>query len=144
VIEALISALPDQNKGAAIKPTILIVEDSTTTAHLQAFVLKARDLEVDTVHDGVEALERLHQDPEKFDLLVADLKMPKMDGLTLIRKLRQQEAFRDFPIIIVTSMHDEETKKEGLRAGANLYLLKPIQPETLVAHIKMLLGETAV
>ena len=126
-----------------MKPTILMVEDSATVAHLQTFVLKARGFEVDTAQNGVEALEKLGGNPDKFDLLVADLQMPGMDGLTLIRKLREQQGFRDFPIIIVTSVHQEESRKEGLRAGANLYLIKPIQPETLVAHIKMLLGEVA-
>lgn len=123
-----------------MKRTVLMVEDCLTTAHLQEFALKVRDFEVETARDGMEALEKLYQDPEKFDLLIADLGMPRMDGLTLVRKLRQHETFSALPIIILTSEYEEESKRESLRAGADLYLTKPTGMETLVAHMEMLLG----
>ncbi len=122
--------------------TILMVEDSATIRHLQGFVLKAQGFEVETAENGVEALEKLFENPDKFALLVADINMPRMDGLSLVRKLREQETFRNFPIIMVTSEQEEEDRKEGLKAGANMYMVKPIKPENLAANIKMLLGET--
>lgn len=121
--------------------TILMVEDSATIRHLQCFVLKAQGFEVETAENGVEALEKLFANPDKFALLVADINMPKMDGLTLIRKLREQEAFINFPVIIVSSEQEEEDRKAGLLAGANMYMIKPIKPEVLAANVKMLLGE---
>jgi two-component system chemotaxis response regulator CheY len=134
------AAEKSQEEGASMKRTVLMVEDCLTTAHLQEFALKVRDFEVETARDGMEALEKLYQDPEKFDLLIADLVMPRMDGLTLVRKLRQHETFRDLPIVILTSEYEEESKRESLRAGADLYLTKPTGMETLVAHMEMLLG----
>ena len=86
-------------------------------------------------------LEKLFENPDKFALLVADINLPRMDGLSLVRKLREQETFRNFPIIMVTSEQEEEDRKEGLKAGANMYMVKPIKPENLAANIKMLLGE---
>ena len=65
--------------------------------------------------------------------------MPKMDGLKMIEILRGQQLYRDLPIIIVTSEEEEEDREKGLKAGANVYLVKPTDPKTLVMNVKMLL-----
>lgn len=120
-----------------MKKNILVVDDSATIRALQAFILQSAGFEVETAANGIEALEKLYR--KKFDLMVADINMPKMNGLKMIEILRKQEIYRDLPIIIVTSEEEEEDREKGLRAGANVYLVKPTDPKTLVMNVKMLL-----
>jgi len=82
-----------------MKKKILVVDDSATIRTLQGFILESAGFEVQTASNGIEALEKLYR--EKFDLVVADINMPKMDGLTLIKTLRKQNSYRDLPIIIL-------------------------------------------
>ncbi|RLE09248.1 response regulator [Candidatus Aerophobetes bacterium] len=116
---------------------ILVVDDSATIRTLQGFILESAGFEVQTASNGIEALEKLYK--ERFDLVVADINMPKMDGLKLIETLRKQEAYRDLPIIIVTTEQEQEDRERGLAAGANVYLVKPTDPKKLVMNVKMLL-----
>jgi len=120
-----------------MKKSILVVDDSAVIRALQAFILQSAGFEVETAINGIEALEKLYT--KKFDLVVADINMPKMDGLQMIETLRKQDAYHDLPIIIVTSEEEEEDRKKGLKAGANVYLVKPTDPKTLVTNVKMLL-----
>ncbi len=120
-----------------MKKSILVVDDSATIRALQSFILQSAGFEVDTAANGIEALEKLYR--KNFDLVVADINMPKMDGLKMIEILRKQDIYRDLPIIIVTSEEEEEDREKGLKAGANVYLVKPTDPKTLVMNVKMLL-----
>jgi len=103
------------------------------------FILRSAGFNVETATNGLEALEKLYR--KSFSLVVADINMPKMDGLKMIETLREQDAYKDLPIIIVTSEEEEEDREKGLKAGANVYLVKPTDPETLVMNVKMLLAE---
>lgn len=116
---------------------ILVVDDSPTIRALLSFILKTAGFETRTASDGIEALETIYLND--FDLLVCDINMPKMDGLTLIKTLRAQEEYRNIPIIIITTESEEEDRKKGIEAGANVYLVKPTQPEHLIQNVKMLL-----
>ncbi|MCD6256870.1 response regulator [Candidatus Aerophobetes bacterium] len=120
-----------------MKKNILVVDDSATIRSLQAFILQSAGFKVETASNGIEALEKLYCG--NFDLIVADINMPKMDGLKMIETLRKQDIYRDLPIIIVTSEEDKEDREKGLKAGANVYLVKPTDPKTLVMNVKMLL-----
>ena len=66
--------------------------------------------------------------------------MPKMDGLTLIKVLRLQDIYRELPIIVVSTEESDEDKQKGMEAGANVYLIKPTEPTSLLENIKMLIG----
>lgn len=117
---------------------ILVVDDSDTVRTLISFILKSQGFEVEAAVNGVEGLEKVYSN--NYDLVVSDINMPKMDGLTFIKILRFQDLYRELPIIIVTTEEEEEDKKRGLDAGANVYLIKPTDPNKLIANVKMLLS----
>ncbi|MGE4506499.1 MAG: response regulator [Desulfovibrionaceae bacterium] len=118
---------------------ILIVDDSKTVRNLVAFIMKKEGFRVTTAEDGLDGLEKLYG-AGNVDLIVSDVNMPRMDGLTFIRTLREQEAYRDLPIIVLSTESDQKDINNGLAVGANVYMIKPAQPEKLVRNAKMLLG----
>lgn len=117
---------------------ILVVDDSPTVRSLQRFILKAAGFDAETACNGIEALEKIYEG--SYDLIVTDINMQKMDGLRLTKTLREQDSYRDIPIIIVTSESEEEDRMKGIEAGANVYMVKPTDPDRLLANVKMLLG----
>lgn len=118
---------------------VLIVDDSKTVRNLVAFILKAEGIKVTTAEDGLDGLEKLYSMPE-VDLILTDINMPRMDGFSFIIAVREQAAYKDIPIIILSTEGGEEDIQKGIRLGANLYMVKPAQPEKMVRNIKMLLG----
>lgn len=119
---------------------ILVVDDSKTVRNLVAFILKKEGFKVTVAEDGIDGLEKLYGAKQPVDLLVSDINMPRMDGFTFIRTVREQEAYRDLPIIVLSTEGQEKDIQAGLRLGANLYMVKPAQPEKLMRNVKMLLG----
>ncbi|WP_285906453.1 response regulator [Pseudodesulfovibrio pelocollis] len=118
---------------------ILIVDDSKTVRNLVAFIMKKEGFKVTTAEDGLDGLEKLYSAAE-VDLIVSDVNMPRMDGLTFIKTVREQEAYRDIPIVVLSTEGQDKDIQTGLTVGANLYMVKPAQPEKLVRNVKMLLG----
>ncbi|MFP4084148.1 MAG: response regulator [Desulfonatronovibrio sp.] len=118
---------------------IMVVDDSKTVRNLIAFIIKKEGFQVTTAEDGLDALEKLYSIPG-IDLIISDVNMPRMDGFTFVKNLREQDAFRDTPIIILSTEGREKDIQEGLGLGANLYMVKPAQPDSLVKNVKMLLG----
>ena len=118
---------------------VLIVDDSKTVRNLVAFILKAEGIKVTTAEDGLDGLEKLYSMPE-VDLILTDINMPRMDGFSFIIAVREQDAYKDIPIIILSTEGGEDDIQKGIRLGANLYMVKPAQPEKMVRNIKMLLG----
>jgi len=118
---------------------VLIVDDSKTVRNLVAFILKAEGIKVTTAEDGLDGLEKLYSMPE-VDIILTDINMPRMDGFSFIIAVREQEIYKDIPIIILSTEGGEEDIQKGMRLGANLYMVKPAQPEKMVRNIKMLLG----
>ncbi len=119
--------------------TILIVDDSKTVRNLVAFIMKKEGFRVVTAEDGLDGLEKLYS-AEKIDLIVSDINMPRMDGFTFIKSVREQESYRDIPIVVLSTEGQEKDIQAGLSIGANMYMVKPAQPEKMVKNIKMLLG----
>lgn len=118
---------------------ILIVDDSKTVRNLVAFILKKEGFKVTAAEDGLDGLEKLYS-ITNVDLIVSDINMPRMDGLTFIKTLREQEAYRDIPVVVLSTEGQDKDIQTGLTMGANLYMVKPAQPEKLVRNVKMLLG----
>ncbi|WP_027720211.1 MULTISPECIES: response regulator [Maridesulfovibrio] len=118
---------------------ILIVDDSKTVRNLVAFIMKKEGFKVTTAEDGLDGLEKLYS-LEKVDLIISDVNMPRMDGFTYIKTVREQDAYKDIPIIVLSTEGQEKDIQTGLSLGANLYMVKPAQPEKMVKNIKMLLG----
>ena len=101
--------------------------------------LRAAGFQVDTAEDGVQALARLSEYP--YNALVADVEMPNMNGLELVRWVRQMESFRTLPIIMLTSLSSPEHRQAGLSAGADAYLVKgSFEPESLAQAVRRVLS----
>ncbi len=117
---------------------VLIVDDAKTVRNLVAFIMRREGFRVTTAEDGLDGLEKLYSHPD-VDLIICDVNMPRMDGFTYIKTVREQEVYRDLPIIVLSTEGQEQDIQEGLSLGANLYLVKPAQPEKMVRNVKMLL-----
>jgi len=118
---------------------ILIVDDSKTVRNLVAFIMKKEGFKVTSAENGLDGLEKLYS-LEQVDLIISDINMPRMDGFTFIKTLREQDAYKDIPIIVLSTEGQDKDIKTGLNLGANLYMVKPAQPEQLLRNVKMLLG----
>ncbi|MDR2605152.1 MAG: response regulator [Desulfovibrio sp.] len=118
---------------------ILIVDDSKTIRNLVAFIMKKEGFKVTMAEDGLDGLEKLYSS-ESIDLIVSDINMPRMDGFTFIKTVREQDAYRDVPIVVLSTEGKEQDIQQGIQLGANLYMVKPAQPEQMMKNIRMLLG----
>jgi two-component system chemotaxis response regulator CheY len=118
---------------------IMVVDDSKTIRNLLAFVIKSEGFIVTTAEDGLDGLEKLYS-METVDLIVSDINMPRMDGFTFIKTLREQDAYKDVPIIVLSTEGREKDIAMGMSLGANLYMVKPAEPAKMIRNIKMLLG----
>ena len=119
---------------------ILIVEDSPTMRQLVSFALRRlKDVRVTEAMDGVEALRLIGE--RQFDLIVADINMPVMDGLKLVHHLRGTPEYKDIPIVIITTEGAEEDRQRALALGASAYLIKPIQTQELVGIVNQFLDK---
>ncbi|WP_420426242.1 response regulator [Algiphilus sp.] len=119
-------------------PHILTVDDSASMRQMVAFTLRDAGYEVSEAEDGTEALSIAEN--EKFDLVLADVNMPKMDGISLIRKLRELSDYQYTPLLMLTTESSMERKTEGKEAGATGWIVKPFEPDNLVATIRRVLG----
>jgi len=113
---------------------ILIADDSASMRQLITFSLKDAGYEVIAAADGAEALEKLKS--ERVNLIVTDLNMPKMDGISLIRAVRKSLGGRFTPIVMLTTESMPAKKQEGREAGATGWIVKPFKPEQLIAVVK--------
>ncbi|SIN70574.1 response regulator [Halodesulfovibrio marinisediminis] len=118
---------------------ILIVDDSKTVRNLVAFIMKNEGFKVTAAEDGLDGLEKLYS-CGAVDLIITDINMPHMDGFTFIENVRKQDAYRDLPIVVLSTEGQEQDIKMGMSLGANLYMVKPAQPEKMVRNVRMLLG----
>ena len=119
--------------------TVLIVDDSRFILDMTDFIISFEGYNVLTALGGLEALEIMNKDA--VDLAVIDINMPGMDGYTLIKKIRSDTIFEEIPVIIVTTEAEAKDKQKGFEAGANAYLIKPVQPDEIIAQIRLLIGK---
>lgn len=118
---------------------ILIVDDSKTIRNLVAFIMKKEGFRVTMAEDGIDGLEKLYP-ADHVDLIITDINMPRMDGFTFIKTVREQEAYRDLPIVVLSTEGKEKDIQQGMSFGANLYMVKPAHPEKMIKNVRMLLG----
>ena len=117
---------------------ILAVDDSASLRQMVAFTLKEAGHEVLEAADGVEALDIARG--AGADLVISDVNMPRMDGISLVRELRGLPDYKFTPILLLTTESGDAKKQEGKAAGATGWLVKPFDPEALLATIKRVLG----
>lgn len=114
---------------------ILLVEDEVDLARAESAILKFNKYDVTTAYNGQEALDRVKED--NFDVIVMDIMMPVMDGLTALKEMRSIGV--NTPIILLTAKSQIDDKVEGLDSGANDYLTKPFDKKELLARIRALI-----
>lgn len=117
---------------------ILTVDDSASIRLTTRLALTGAGYAVTEAVDGQDGLAKMKAG--SFDLIVTDLNMPNMDGLTMIRSLRQLPAYMGTPVIFLTTESDGELKQQAKDAGATGWLTKPFEPETLVKITRKVLG----
>jgi two-component system, chemotaxis family, chemotaxis protein CheY len=117
---------------------ILVIDDAATVRLYHRGILESAGFEVSEAVNGMEALERLAEGP--FDLYLVDINMPKLDGYGFLRELRAKD-MSQAPAIMVSTEAEDNDQRRAYASGANLYLIKPVKPAQLLAHVLTLLGE---
>ncbi len=117
--------------------SILAVDDSASMRQMVSFTLKSAGYNVVEAVDGQDAWEKASSTGGKdFDLVLTDQNMPRMDGISLTRKLRDNPKFKGTPILILTTESSDQMKQAGRSAGATGWLVKPFDPAKLLEVIK--------
>lgn len=124
--------------GFGNKGLILIVDDSLAVRRALEMLLTQAGYQVIKCRDGKEALEELQH--EKIDLVISDIDMPRLDGLSLLTEIRANPSISHLPVIILTARESKASEQDALNLGATAYLKKPIAPESLFATISALLS----
>ena len=119
---------------------ILIAEDDQDIRELVVLTLQFSGFEVVSVEDGILAVEQAQS--QSFDLILMDVRMPRMTGYEACRRLKNMEATKNIPIIFLSAKGQEVEIQTGLDAGAEDYILKPFAPDSLVSKINTVLNKT--
>jgi two-component system chemotaxis response regulator CheY len=117
--------------------TLLIVDDSASMRQVVSMALKAGGYEVFEACDGKDALAKLNG--QKIHLVISDVNMPNMDGITFVREMKKLPAYKFVPVVMLTTEGDEQKKKAGQEAGAKAWVVKPFQPQQMLAVVAKLL-----
>ncbi len=118
--------------------TILVVDDSVSIRQSVSFILKQNGFAVVDAEDGVQGLEKLKS--TTVQLIITDVNMPNMDGITMIKKIREIPDFRFIPILVLTTESQGSIIDEGKKAGATGWIVKPFSNEKLLTTIAKVLG----
>jgi excisionase family DNA binding protein len=136
--KAVAAAAPPQRPTAvAERPRVLVVDDEASIRDLLSKTLALAEYDVDVAPDGRSAIDRLRMYP--YDLLIADLKMPGLDGLSVIREAKRYKA--DLPVIIITGFSTESSAIDAVNLGVAGYLTKPFRVPQVLAAAAKALGE---
>lgn len=130
-------AVGERPMGRAGRPRVLVVDDEASIRELLSKTLALAEYDVDTAPDGRAAIERLRLG--NYDLLIADLKMPGLDGLSLIREAKRLKT--ELPVIIITGFSTESSAIEAVNLGVAGYLTKPFRVPQVLAAAARALGE---
>ena len=114
---------------------VLLVDDSKTTRAFAAAALEAGgDVEITEAATGIEALKLLPR--QQFDLVITDINMPDINGLELIKFTRTHEDYKNTPVLIISTEGRDTDQRRALELGANEYIIKPFEPDQLVAAVR--------
>jgi two-component system, chemotaxis family, chemotaxis protein CheY len=116
---------------------IMVIDDSTSLRHLVSITLQEAGYEVIEAADGQDALSKL--DSRRVHLMVCDVNMPVMDGISFVKHVKQSPQHRFVPIIMLTNESGENRKLEGQMAGAKAWLVKPFRPEQVLQAVAKLI-----
>ena len=116
--------------------TIMIVDDSASLRQVVGISLRGAGYDVLEGCDGVDALRKLTG--QKVHLIISDVNMPNMDGISLVKAVKQMPAYKFTPIVMLTTESQEEKKRQGQEAGAKAWVVKPFKPEQLIGVVQKL------
>jgi CheY-like chemotaxis protein len=119
------------------KPRILCVDDEPIILDFLEKILASKGYEVSKAQNGEEALDSVRT--ERIDLVISDVKMPKLDGFELCKRIKRDERYRDIPVVMITGLTAKEDRVKGIEAGAEDFISKPMDTTEVIARVKMLL-----
>jgi DNA-binding NarL/FixJ family response regulator len=128
------SVFPEKNR-------LLLVDDDPTLLSLLKDYLEINAYQVRTVKNGQEALQELEKDLP--DVIICDVMMPDVDGYDFVAKLRARQDIGWIPVVFLSALGQIEDRIKGLNLGANVYMIKPIEPEELLAQVESLLNQSS-
>lgn len=131
---------PEEPQGDL--PTIMLIEDNIDMCRMLQLQLRSNKYNVFTAHDGEEGLKKIYQ--HHPDIIITDLMMPGMDGMELLRAVRQDFNISHIPVIVLTAKNTEEDKLTSIKSGANAFITKPFSSSHLMARINQLLEEQRI
>ncbi|CAJ1800917.1 Chemotaxis protein CheY [Aeromonas dhakensis] len=117
--------------------TVLIVDDSATIRQVVGMTLKGAGYEVMEASDGKDALKKL--DGKKINLIISDINMPNMDGISFVKEAKKLASYKFTPVIMLTTESQDSKKQEGQAAGAKAWVVKPFQPDQMLAAVAKLI-----
>lgn len=117
--------------------TILVVDDAASVRQVVGIALKSAGYEVIEAEDGKHALSKLNG--QKVHLIISDVNMPNMDGITFVKEVKQLPAYKFTPVIMLTTESQEAKKLAGQAAGAKAWVVKPFQPAQMLAAVSKLI-----
>lgn len=116
--------------------TILVIDDSASMRQMVSLTLRGGGYTVVEAHDGKDALSKL--DGRKYNLIVSDVNMPNMDGISFVKAAKQLPAYKFTPVIMLTTEGSEDKKQQGKAAGVRAWITKPFQPPVLLDAVSKL------
>ena len=116
--------------------TIMVVDDSASLRQVVGIALKGAGYDVIEGRDGVDALSKCTG--QKIHLVVCDVNMPNMDGISFVKAVKQNPAYKFTPIVMLTTESQEAKKREGQEAGAKAWIVKPFKPDQLLGVVQKL------
>lgn len=116
--------------------TIMIVDDSASLRQVVSMTLKGAGYEVIEACDGRDALGKLSG--QRVHLIISDVNMPNLDGISMVRELKRDPNYKFTPVIMLTTEAQEAKKQEGQAAGAKAWVVKPFQPQQMLAAVSKL------
>ena len=123
---------------ADMTKTIMTVDDSASVRMMVSFTLKELGYDIVEAENGNDALKKMAK--KQIHMLITDINMPELDGISLVRKVRANPDYKFIPIILLTTESQLEKKTAGKEAGATGWIVKPFKPDQLVAVVKKVLG----
>jgi len=136
------AALPDEADASSAKPVkkVLVVDDSITVREMERKILENRGYAVEIGVDGMDGWNAVRSDT--FDLVISDIDMPRMNGIALVKQIKNDDRLKSLPVIIVSYKDTDEYRMQGMEAGANYYLTKSsFQNDTFMNAVIDLIGE---
>ena len=117
--------------------TVMIVDDSASLRKVVGIALQGAGYEVVEASDGEDAIGKL--DGRKLNLMISDVNMPRMDGITLVQRVKDMSAYRFLPIIMLTTESQDELKRKGQEAGVRAWVVKPFNPDQMLNAVAKLI-----